>query len=137
MSTDSRIQVLVIRAGAVAPTYPSSIEPDVALYQRIVGGYIEAAYGETHTGERVVFYINEDGVALGLPLNEVATRMWHRLNPAMTHQVLRGDVIVLGADGPEDADVPPLAADLARVIHHDIEVEHWSESIRRGLEDDQ
>ena len=131
------IRALVIRYYGDYPPYPSNIEPDAHTYQGIVGGYIEAVYGETHTGERVVFYINEDGVALGLPLNEVATRMWHRLNPAMTHQVLRGDVIVLGADGPEDADVPPLAADLARVIHHDIEVEHWSESIRRGLEDDQ
>lgn len=133
----TRLQALILRPGAVTPPYPSSIEPDVTLYQRIVGGYLEAAYGETPQGERVVFYINEDGVALGLPINEVATRMWHRWNPTMRHQVIRGNVIVLGSDGPEDANVPPLAADLARVIHHDIEVEHWSESIRRGLEDDQ
>ncbi|MBS9535107.1 DUF3846 domain-containing protein [Mycobacterium sp. M1] len=65
--TATRIHVLPIYADSVVAPRASNIEPDFRMYQRIVGGYIEAVYGETADGQRVVFYVNEDGRALGLP----------------------------------------------------------------------
>lgn len=119
--TDNRIQALVIYADSPAAPRPSNIEPDFELYQRIVGGYIEAAYGTTTDGERVVFYVNEDGIAQNLPVNEVATALWKRLNPDAS-QPLLGNAVVVGADGCEDADLPNGVADLARAVHHEIEI---------------
>ncbi|MCB1257356.1 MAG: DUF3846 domain-containing protein [Microthrixaceae bacterium] len=127
--TDTRISALVIYTDAYSEPFPSRIAADYTLYQRIVGGYIEAVRGHTSTGDQVVFYVNEDGIALGLPTNHTATRLWHRLNPA-AEQVLLGNVVVVGADGCDDADVPAEAATLARVVHRDIEIEGFVARIR-------
>ena len=122
--TDTRISALVIYTDAYSAPYPSRISADFELYQRIVGGHFEAV----RCGD-VVMYVNEDGIALGLPTNHVATRLWHRLNPA-AEQALLGNVIVVGAAGCEDTDVPDAAATLARVAHRDIEVEGFVARIR-------
>lgn len=119
--TDTRTQALVIHAASRIPPRPSLIDPDTGLYQRIVGGFIEAVHGETAAGERVVFYCNEDGIAQNLPVNSTATRLWHRLNP-IAAQRLFGNVVVMGADGPQDADLPYGVADLARAAHHEVSV---------------
>lgn len=127
---DTRITALTVYADSTAaPPRPSNIAPDVELYQKVVGGYLEAVYGETREGERVVFYVNEDGIAQNLDINEVATRLWRRLNPA-AHQALLGNVVVVGADGCDDADLPAGVANLARVVHHELEIEGYVAQLR-------
>lgn len=121
-SGDNRIQALVIYADSRVPPRPSNIEPDFELYQRVVGGFIEAAYGETRDGEKVVFYVNKNGISEGLPVNHVATRLWRRLN-RIASQPLFGNAVVVGADDCDDADLPAGVAGLALAVHHDIEVE--------------
>lgn len=127
--TDTRISALVIYTDAYSEPFPSRIAADYTLYQRIVGGYIEAVRGQTTDGDQVVFYVNEDGIRLGLPTNHTATRLWHRLNSA-AEQPLLGNVVVVGVDGCDDADVPAEAATLARVVHRDIEIEGFVARIR-------
>lgn len=127
--SDTRISVLVVYADSSAPPRPSSIPPDVELYQKIVGGYIEAVYGQTDDGRQMVFYVNEDGIAQNLPVNEVARRLWRRLNPS-AHQPLLGNAVVIGADECDDADLPIGVADLALSVHRDIEIEGYVRSLR-------
>lgn len=117
--TDTRILALTVYADSEAEPYPVRIDPDAELYQGIVGGYLEAVYGTTPDGSRVVFYVNEEGYLHDLPINPVATTLWHRLNPA-AGQPLRGNVVVVGADGPDDADLPVVAAETARLVHHEL-----------------
>lgn len=126
--TDKRIRALVLYATSDAEPYPVRIDPDPQLYQSIVGGYLEAVHGETPADERVVFYVNEEGRIHDMPINPVATRLWHRLNPA-AEQSLRGNVVVVGADGPEDADLPVVAAEAARLVHHELLVEMFTARI--------
>lgn len=62
--------------------------------QGFVGGYVEAQYDTDHT---VVFWINEDGKRLGLPVNGLATAYWWLVNPMFRDQdVLVGDVVITG-----------------------------------------
>ncbi|MFZ2237953.1 MAG: hypothetical protein WAV90_00250 [Gordonia amarae] len=94
------------------------LTPDTAeVYAEIVGGYIEASFGDTSTGERATFYSNADSIAENLPLNIVATALWHRLNPDAHRNQLRGAVIAVGANRCDDADAPVLVTRLARVLH--------------------
>lgn len=127
--TDNRITALTIYADSRVAPRPSKIDPDVDLYHRIVGGFIVAVYGQTDDGERVVIYVNEDGIRHALPVNHVATRLWRRLNPA-AHQALLGNAVVVGADGCDDADLPAGVANLARVVHHEIEIEGYVAQLR-------
>lgn len=128
--SDTRISVLVVYADSTAaPPRPSNIAPDVELYQKIVGGYLEAVYGQTDDGQRVVFYVNEDGIAQNLPVNHVASRLWKRLNPS-AHQPLLGNAVVVGADSCDDADLPATVADLALSVHRDIEIEGYVRTLR-------
>lgn len=93
---------------------------DAAVYQSIVGGGIEAVYGETDTGARAVFYAHGDSIQAGLPVNLVGTALWKRLNRETGRNSLRGTVIVVGGEGPSDADVPLLVSRMARTLHKQI-----------------
>lgn len=127
--TDNRIQALVIYADSCVAPRASRIAPDFELYQRIVGGFIEAVHGVAPNGEHVVMYVNEDGIAQNLPVNEVATALWKRLNSAAS-QPLLGNTVVVGADGCDDADLPAGVAELARVVHHELEIAGYVARLR-------
>lgn len=127
--SDTRITALCIYADSSAPPRPSKVRPDVELYQKIIGGHFQAVYGTTDDGEQVVIYVNEDGIRLNLPVNEVARRLWRRLNPS-AHQPLLGNAVVIGADECDDADLPIGVADLALSVHRDIEIEGYVRSLR-------
>ncbi len=100
-----------------APHTTQVVADDAEGYQSIVGGPIEAVYGETAVGDRVVFYAHADSIQAGLPVNLVGTALWKRLNPQTGRNVLRGTVIVVGGDGPSDQDVPVLVSRMARTLH--------------------
>ena len=51
----------------------SGKEPLLGLLQALVGGYVEVHTVQWHGINRFMF-VNEDGLRLKLPLNEVATR---------------------------------------------------------------
>lgn len=129
MADTRRITALVIYADSAAPPRPSNIAPDVELYQKVVGGYLEAVYGQTDDGAMVVMYVNEDGIGQALPVNHIATRLWRRLNPAAS-QALLGNVVVVGADECDDADLPEGVGDLALSVHREVEVEGYVELLR-------
>jgi len=66
---------------------------------RIVGGYIEGIYlGETgHFA-----YLNEDGIALGLPMNRLATELCYRWNVGLIPgDYIKGSMVIVG---PADDD---------------------------------
>lgn len=129
--TDTRIQALVIYADSSAPPRPSNIDPDFRLYQKIVGGYIEAVRGWTADGSPVVFYVNEDGIQLNLPVNHVAGLLWKALNPD-ARQPLLGNVVVVGVDGCDDADLPEGVAGLALTVHREFEVAGFVARLRES-----
>jgi hypothetical protein len=62
--------------------------------QGYCGGYVEAQ----HDAEgQATFWINEDGKAMRLPVNGLATAYWWLTNPMFRNQdVLVGDVVVTG-----------------------------------------
>lgn len=59
-----------------------------------VGGYIEGI----HLGDTGQFaYVNEDGIALGLPLNRVATNLCYKHNVGLIPgDYIKGNMIVVG-----------------------------------------
>lgn len=66
--------------------------------QRAVGGYIETVERWTeYEGHRAVVFCNEDGKLDGLPVNELATRLWHEAYPD-AGDTLVGDVVVATGD---------------------------------------
>lgn len=129
--TDTRISALVLYfdASPEYPPYPTKVTPTVELYQRVVGGYIEAVFGETDDGHQVAFYVNEEGIGQALPVNHVATRLWRRLNPS-AHQALLGNAVVVGANECDDADLPHGVANLALALYRDMEIEGYVELLR-------
>jgi hypothetical protein len=111
-----------VRALVISPdddTEPTavSIDSGYLTYQHILGGTIEAVYGSSPDGERAVFYVNDEGIRENLPLNALATRLWRRLNPAAGRSVLLGTVIVVGANGPDDDDIPESVVEVARRVY--------------------
>lgn len=78
-----------------------------------VGGYIEGIYlGDT--GQFA--YLNEDGIALGLPFNEVATNLCYKHNTGLIPgDFIKGNMIIVGPadDEGNETDVSDeLAAEL-------------------------
>lgn len=72
---------------------------------RNVGGYIEGIYlGETgHFA-----YLNEDGIALGLPMNRKATELCYQWNVGLIPgDFIKGNMIIVGGadDDGNDTDV--------------------------------
>lgn len=89
-----------IEAWVYKPSDP--IEPvndDVTLQvaQTLVGGTVEVVYdGPDHTGERIQMLVNEDGNAMGLPVNIGASRRYSKLQERrypLTELV--GNVVIL------------------------------------------
>lgn len=86
------IEVLVVPADGSQPLRKQEVKPTLAVFQELVGGYIEPVVGRDW-----MLYANEDGIPLGLRRNERATSLalicgWHG------GQWLYGDVVFLGSD---------------------------------------
>jgi len=102
------MKVLVIEPGTTT-AHLREVPHTLAAFNELVGGDIE---GLT-LGYDVTAYINEDGKALGLPVNEVADSLIRELLSFVHRSLMPGDVIVgpvvfLGSpdDEGEDSDVP-------------------------------
>lgn len=119
--TDSRIQAIVIYSDSGAPPRISMIEPDIRVYQQVVGGYLEGVSLTAPTGEKAVMYVNEEGKLAGLAVNAVATALGHAMGLSSA-DVLVGNVIVVGVEGCDDADVPASVAEVALAVHRDLEI---------------
>jgi len=81
--------------------------PDYATISGLVGGYIEAVTGyakyadsAARTG-RTTAYLNEEGKALGLPANWVATWLILGSFPA---DIIVGTVVIVGGPSPDGED---------------------------------
>jgi hypothetical protein len=86
------------------------IPQDIATWQGLVGGYVEAV-----STEHCVFWCDEDGKGKGLPCNTMATYLWWKIAPEMeSRDVLQGSVFVTGqADDDSDSlPVPDEVVDL-------------------------
>ena len=91
-----------------------SLAPDLAAFQTLVDGSIEAVYGYRETDgtvsdqPRITFYLNDEGKLRGLPPNPLATALWWHYNPSAVHNdFLVGPVVVTGYDpAGHDTDVP-------------------------------
>lgn len=80
-----------------------------ALSDAVGGGFVEDALTAEHGGGRYTSYVDEHRVAKGLPGNERAAVLAARLGHVTRAWLadLRGDVLVLGADGClDDVSVP-------------------------------
>lgn len=109
------MKVLVIDPGPVNSTARLVEVPHtLAAFNELVGGSIE---GLT-LGSGVSAYINEDGKALGLPVNVVGDQIVRVLLSQTGRRLMPGDVIVgpivflgLPDDDGEDRDVPQAFVD--------------------------
>jgi hypothetical protein len=130
MTPDPRIRAIIIRPESPS-TQITKINPDVTLYQQIVGTeFVDALYARTTSGEPITFYIGDTSAVDDCSENVVATRLWHSLNPEASAQTLYGTCIVVGADGTEDADVPASVVRRFRRIEREVEGEGLVEGIR-------
>lgn len=84
----------------------AEIENNLASFQAVVGGYIEAVCGNVAT-----IYVNEEGLLQSLPFNPLATLFAQRILGAPVHLV--GTALIVGppdGDGG-DTDVRPTVVD--------------------------
>lgn len=88
------MKAIIIKPGE--PAALADVEPDSRYLNRLVGGWLEAV--PVH-GHQAHMYVNEDGHALGLEHNHIAS------NLARTSIV--GTAVVLGSTAmPDEDDVP-------------------------------
>jgi len=78
--------------------------PTLDEWQAACGGYVQKIPGLQScrpligSVARCVALCNEDGLSLRLPVNRVATALWHGTAPRFSTQTLVGNVIVLTGD---------------------------------------
>ena len=84
----------------------AEIENSLAAFQAVVGGYIEPVYGRVGT-----IYVNEEGLLLGLPFNQEATRFVRGIFGELHNLV--GTALSVGPADTEgsDTDVRPAVVD--------------------------
>lgn len=74
------------------------VEIDFEGCQKAVGGFVELV----HLAPGVTAYVNEDGIAMGLPRNDLATLFCHRLGPNIrVDDYIKGTMVVLGTGGTQ------------------------------------
>jgi Domain of unknown function (DUF3846) len=80
-----------------------TVEQEIEVFQRLVGGWVEAI-----PTEHATFWRDEDAEWKKCPLNHLATYLWWNLCPAMEGvEVLQGAVFITGgAEGEWSAPVP-------------------------------
>jgi hypothetical protein len=78
--------------------------PELKQLKDAVGGWIETVpYWEDYGGRRAVVFCNEEGKLDGLPVNEVATAIWHdKLKPNLIDDFLCGNIIVVSCDTADE-----------------------------------
>lgn len=113
------IRVAVVNPGEDTVTV-QRIEPELAEFQRLVGGYIESLTLD----DRVSCYINEEGKLEGLARNDVGDSIVATLLHFSGRGLLPGDhivgpVVFTGAPGPEGEEqgVPEEFLGLLRGLH--------------------
>lgn len=96
--------MMLVRSDGTTKTETMRRAPRLQDMQAMVGGPIEnvphvshKSVDESSPKVLVVAYSNEDGKRLGLPTNELATKMWRKSNPPQ-NDVLRGDVLFFWGD---------------------------------------
>jgi len=89
---------------ANGPASVCEIDGTLASLQKLVGGYIEAV----KLTPCVVGYVNEDGKAMGLPLNKMATWTCRRLCVGLADDdYIAGPMVILGHDeNGDEASIP-------------------------------
>lgn len=102
------IRVLLARPGL--PAEATQVEPNLAEFQSIVGGYIE----HHRLDDRTAFYCNEDGGRLGLPDNRVVL-----LGAGLTTIV--GPMVVFGVFRGKEASLD------------EDSIRHWKRALDKGL----
>lgn len=83
--------ILIKHTGEISLVNPTTL----ADYQALVGGYIEKVSTSYFYGHS--FFVNEDGIALGLPVNPVANFVaFHAGTFLSVFDSLKGDVLLVG-----------------------------------------
>lgn len=99
--TAKPIQVLIIWPD---DTYElRTIDQDIEVFQKLVGGWVEAI-----PTEHCTFWGDEDAKHKNCPVNHLATYLWWNLKPEMEGvDTLNGAIFVTGgADGEHSSPVP-------------------------------
>jgi hypothetical protein len=87
--------------GTVQPVHPTnSIEFSLEEMRAYVGGHLQAI----KLTSQEVLYCNEDFVRLQLPINAVATEVYHQHRPERAHEPLCGDVLIASLQETGDED---------------------------------
>lgn len=130
--TDTRINGIVIYhdGSSEYPPYPTKIAPTVELFQRVVGGYIEAVNLTMPDGTAAVMYVNEEGRLHGLPPNPLATALAQKLNRYFANQQIVGHAVVVGMRGCDDADVPNAVVRIVHQVHDEIRIAGYMATLR-------
>lgn len=83
---------------------------DLAGFQALVGGYIEAIYSDSFLA-----FVNADGRIDGLPPNAVASVLAYRFGwPRARTEPLVGSVVFLGPGATAGGDVKPVRDELVQ-----------------------
>ena len=89
----------VVTIGVDMSLTPEKIDRGCNALQERVGGWIEAVSSDDG---QVTLWMNEEGKLMNLPVNELATTLWHLLSPGMAGvDVLCGAVVVTGGTDDE------------------------------------
>lgn len=87
--------------GTVQQVHPTnSIEFSLEEMRAYVGGHLQAI----RLTSQEVLYCNEDFVRLQLPINAVATEVYHQHRPERSHEPLCGDVLIASLTETGDED---------------------------------
>lgn len=70
--------------------------------QELVGGLIEVVRVPKFNGDRSIMLVNEDGLRLGLPRNEAATKLYAETHTGMA--LIVGDVVICQSVPTDDGD---------------------------------
>ena len=121
----STLRALRIPADVDKPLELATIGYHLASFQAEVGdGYIEAVSPIHYAEHRDwLIWCNEDGKNLGLPVNARATGIACLLGwSAAGHDVIVGDAILIGVDGPNNTDCPTHVLDLLARLDEPVQV---------------
>lgn len=94
--------------------------------QSAVGGYVEAI---GPLARDWACYACEDAKRLGMPVNHIATALYHLMGSALREgDQLRGTVIFLGSSGTRETDVPEQLLRAARGLIDGITLDYAGET---------
>jgi hypothetical protein len=130
--TDTRISALVLYhdASSEYPPRPTKIAPEIEVYQRAVGGLIEAVDLRLPNGTEAVMFVNEEGKIFNLPVNPLATSVARQLNNGFGDQIIVGNAIVVGVKGCDEADVPAEVVAAIHQAHNELRIAGYVQTLR-------